>query len=371
MDFDLKAKIGGLINKPRRKSRIPKLVIGINAVDNLGPWNDKMNLPTPETLAIINERVEDIAKKLSEGAHSASKDQIEFYSALRAYRLPMLINKIAHCSGIITTFNPKDLTDPEVALNMPEENRKEINKMLAESRKGLEDAGIDAFMTRLLDSLSPEDGKEMKRLYEEKKNTPVRVGILGQSGVGKTTTVNNLFGAKFKTSRALEGTKEAQYKDFELENGSIITIVDLPGYGRSLEADERYKDIYIRELRNCDVILLIIQANDKAIADDQYMVQCLYEWSKEGLLTSDDKYYGQFNEQMIDEEQANETPKEKGQLSVTRSASNIETVVPASTDQKLKEIRKICLKGMEAYSEDEDSDFYKLLNNILQLTHKD
>ena len=283
----------------------------------------------------------------------------------------MLINKIAHCSGIITTFNPKELTDPEVALNMPEENREEINKMLAESRKGLEEAGMDAFMARLLESLSPEDGKEMKRLYDEKKNTPVRVGILGQSGVGKTTTVNNLFGAKFKTSRTLEGTKEAQYKDFELENGSIITIVDLPGYGRSLEADEKYKDIYIRELKNCDVILLIIQANDKAIADDQYMVQCLYEWSKEGLLTSEDKYYGQRNEESIDNEEAGEPEPPVTEQPDAPVAPETKTAEVGSADSKLKEIRKICLQEMAKYSEDEDGDIYKLLHKIFQLTHKD
>lgn len=243
--------------------------------------------------------------------------------------------------------------------------------MLAESRKGLEEAGMDAFMTRLLESLSPEEGKEMKRLYDEKKNTPVRVGILGQSGVGKTTTVNNLFGAKFKTSRTLEGTKEAQYKDFELDNGSIITIVDLPGYGRSLAADEKYKDIYIRELKNCDVILLIIQANDKAIADDQYMVQCLYEWSKEGLLTSEDKYYGQRNEESIDDEEPGEQEQPVGEQPAVLTAPAPKPAVSDSADTKLKEIRKICLQEMAKYSEDEESDIYKMLHKIFQLTHKD
>lgn len=371
MAFNLTTKLGELVKRPKKKTSIPKLVIGINAVDNLGSWNDNMNLPTPETMAIINERVEDIAQKLSEGAHSASRDQIEYYSALRAYRLPMLINKIAHCSGIITTFNPKDLTDPEVALNMPEENREEINKMMAESRKGLEAAGMDAFMARLLESLSPEDGEEMKRLYDEKKNTPVRVGILGQSGVGKTTTVNNLFGAKFKTSRTVEGTKEAQYKDFELENGSIITIVDLPGYARSVQADEKYQEIYIRELKNCDVILLIIQANDKANLDDVAMVQCLYEWSKEGLLTSDEKYYGQLNE--VDDPEA----EKKDEAETVEQEKHEDTGAPVEVEpsvdikaQRLKDIRKICLNGMAKFSEDEDSDIYKILHEIFQLTHK-
>ena len=45
-----------------------------------------------------------------------------------------------------------------------------------------------------------------------------------------------------------------------------------------------YKKIYIEELKHCDIILLIVQANDKSLVDDQYMLECLYEWSKEGLI---------------------------------------------------------------------------------------
>ena len=58
-------KLSGLVKHPKKKNNIPKLVIGINQVDNLGPWNDNTNLPTAETMAIINERVNDIVNKLS------------------------------------------------------------------------------------------------------------------------------------------------------------------------------------------------------------------------------------------------------------------------------------------------------------------
>ena len=60
--------------------------------------------------------------------------------------------------------------------------------------------------------------------------------------------------------------------------------MDLPGYGRSIAEDKEYQAIYIQELKQCDIILLIVQANEKGLADDQYMIECLYEWSKEGLI---------------------------------------------------------------------------------------
>lgn len=266
------------------QAMIPKLVIGINQVDNLGPWDDAINQPTDKTEKIIQQRAKDIIKKLSSGAHSASPKQIEYYSALRAYRLPYMINRIVHCSKAIIRFRPKDFIEPEVSPGMSEEDRKWIKEQIDKRRAKHADLNFDSIVVRMMDGLNKEQAEEFAKIYAEKKKEPLRVAILGQAGVGKTTTVNNLFNANFKTSRTVVGTDKAQYKDFELEDGSTITIIDLPGYGRSIAEDKSYQQIYINELKHCDIILLIVQANDKALVDDQYMIECLYEWSKEGLI---------------------------------------------------------------------------------------
>lgn len=287
----IKNPFAGIGIKPKKTS-IPKLVIAINQVDNLAtpeaPWNSNINLPSPELEEIIKNRVEDIIAKLSEGAHSASRDQIEYFSALRAYRLPMVINKIVHNSDVITTsFAPKDINDPECAPEMNDEMRKMIADKLEAQRKEHETAGMDAFIARLMETLSPEDAKKLKKGLSSKKETAIKVAVIGQSGVGKSSTVNNLFGAKQIVSRTGEGTTVDNYggsKEYELPDGSKISVADLPGYGREARTDENYKKMYIDVLKDVDIILLVIQANDKAIVDDQEMVQCLYEWSKEGLI---------------------------------------------------------------------------------------
>lgn len=266
------------------KTMIPKLVICINQVDNLGEWDDDINCPTDETEKRIRQRAKDIVEKLSAGSHSASKDQIEYYSALRGYRLPFVVNRIAHCTKAICRFRPVEINDPRVAFNMADEDREYIGQELQKRRKKLEKMNVDSMIAKLMVNLPKEKALELQKIYSEKKAEPLCVGILGQAGVGKTTTVNNLFNANFKVSRTVVGTDKAQYKDFELEDGSIITIVDLPGYGRSISEDEQYKGIYIQELKKCDIILLIVQANEKGLADDQYMIECLYDWSKEGLI---------------------------------------------------------------------------------------
>lgn len=91
-----------------KKTKIPRVVIGINQVDNLGPWDSRLNLPTESTEKAIVRRTNAIVELLSKGSHSAAKEQIEHYSALRAYRMYQMLAKIAqNCKeGIIIPDKP-------------------------------------------------------------------------------------------------------------------------------------------------------------------------------------------------------------------------------------------------------------------------
>lgn len=368
------------ILRPKRETKnigIPKLVIGINQVDNLGEWDKDINQPTRETEEKIKARAEDIIEKLTSGNHGASREQIEYFSALRAYRLPQVINKIIHCTGVITTFKPKEITDPACSEGMPEENREAINEMIAARRAKTKTLGLDSFIEELMSKLDASQSAELQKVIKEKKEKPINVAIIGQSGVGKSTTVNHLFGATERVSRTVEGTNVENfkgYKEYVLDDGSIMRVADLPGYGRSLEnvgdekkdlkdymQEEKYKTIYINELKKCDVILLIIQANDKSIADDQFMIECLYEWSKEGLLVNDGTYYGQdtgLEEDFTVKEEVNDN----------RSNSTAEVI--AASEEKapvdyIRQIEEICEDAMRTL--ERDSEEYRKVKAILKM----
>ena len=342
-----------LLKAKKKKNGIPKLVIGINQVDNLGEWDNDINQPTPETEEKIKARAEDIIEKLTSGNHGASRDQIEYFSALRAYRLPQVINKIIHCTGVITTFKPKEITDPACSEGMSDENREAINEMIAERRAKTQAIGLDSFIADLMSKLDPSQSAELDKVIKEKKAKPINVAIIGQSGVGKSTTVNNLFGATERVSRIAEGTvidNFGGYKEYVLEDGSVMRVADLPGYGRGVAEDEKYKALYINTLKDCDVILLIMQANDKAIVDDQYMVECLYEWSNEGLLVNDGTYYGQdtglAEDFSVKEEPQNE-PKEEAPVDY------------------IKQIEEICEDAMRVL--EKDSEEYNKIKAIFKM----
>jgi predicted GTPase len=106
------------------------------------------------------------------------------------------------------------------------------------------------------------------------------VAIFGKAGVGKTTTVNSLFNATWKTSHTVVGTTKAQMKEFVLKTGGTLEVVDLPGYGVSLGEDRENEKIYQQFIPSCDVVLLVLQANSRDFADDQEMLGKVVEWLK-------------------------------------------------------------------------------------------
>ncbi len=267
------------------KKKIP-IVIGINQVDNMGEWDPVIGLPKPETEKRIQERVRDIVKKLSLGTTVIKPEQIEYYSALRAYRMHNMLAKLAQYSRpeAIIPNNPVEITSKEVSPDMPEDVRRYIQEGIDKIKAQFEKMNFDKFIKEMGAKLSEDERETLEREWKKKKAEALKICVIGKTGVGKTTTVNSLFQAKFVTSRTVVGTPDAQYKDFILPDGGKLTIVDMPGYGRSTAEDRQYRDIYLRELPKCDVILLVVQGNSSDLRDDQRMIKTIESWSKAGLI---------------------------------------------------------------------------------------
>ena len=66
-----------------------------------------------------------------------------------------------------------------------------------------------------------------------------------------------------------------QAKEFSLASGGTITVVDLPGYGRSIREDAEYESLYQEVIAGCD---LVLQATTRDFSDDQEMIEKLAGW---------------------------------------------------------------------------------------------
>lgn len=126
---------------------------------------------------------------------------------------------------------------------------------------------------KIVDSLGEEAAQELSDVIEEAMSQPPKIAVIGKAGVGKTTTINNLFSADWTVGDVDTGTKDKQEASFEMLSGGRLCVVDLPGLGEDLEKDEIYKKMYQEVLPNVDVILYIMQANARDLEEDQIILR--------------------------------------------------------------------------------------------------
>jgi predicted GTPase len=258
-----------------------RLVVGLNGVDKIGPgdWDNDLNGPSREQEVSIRARTQDVARKLASIA-SISEDQVEYYSALRRYRLINLLAALIRNGragfklNAVQPRDPFELASSEVRAFANEERRRRGTQRDEEGKP------LGKLRAELAKVLSPTDLAQIEAQYESERARPPRLALFGKAGVGKTTTVNNLLDAKWRVSHTIPGTNDAQIKEFELKAGGRIIVVDLPGYGRSIREDAEYETIYKQVVHDCDIVLLVLQANARDMSDDQEMLDTIAAWMR-------------------------------------------------------------------------------------------
>jgi small GTP-binding protein len=95
------------------------------------------------------------------------------------------------------------------------------------------------------------------------------ITFLGKTGVGKSATINKLFGTKLETNNVVSCTKDAFY--YQDDNG--VTVIDLPGIAESISADEKYKAIYEKVLSVSNHVVWVLQADTRIYRADQVFMK--------------------------------------------------------------------------------------------------
>lgn len=95
------------------------------------------------------------------------------------------------------------------------------------------------------------------------------IGVLGKTGVGKSSLCNALFGQEVAAVSDVEAcTREPQEVLLSLGNSSLC-LVDVPGVGENLDRDEEYAALYASLLPKLDVVLWLLKADDRAYSVDE------------------------------------------------------------------------------------------------------
>lgn len=150
----------------------------------------------------------------------------------------------------------------------------------------LEQSPLAQFMGYMESKLSPKEYLEFREKVQTEllDRAPV-VAIIGKAGVGKTTTINNLFDVDEFVAEVLtfeqkgyigdvrRGTTRAIRKRFDLKIGIGLDIIDLPGLGDDIRKDQEFEEIYRQILPQCDIILYVLKADNRTLGEDERILQ--------------------------------------------------------------------------------------------------
>lgn len=111
------------------------------------------------------------------------------------------------------------------------------------------------------------------------KEPPPRVALIGETGVGKSSTLNSLFNAGLDISHTEACTQEA--REIRVPLGSMLAsqmkidtveaslgdliVYDMPGLGEGMGVHDQHLSTYDDILRRVDAALWILDAHDRAI----------------------------------------------------------------------------------------------------------
>lgn len=118
---------------------------------------------------------------------------------------------------------------------------------------------------------------EVKKRLAIQKNAPLVVSIMGQTGVGKSSLINALFGTHLKTDPTRPCTKEIERIVLKGKAGHELWFYDLPGIGESDKADSEYLATYKRMLADSDIVLWAIHADNRSVVFDREALQRILE----------------------------------------------------------------------------------------------
>ena len=120
------------------------------------------------------------------------------------------------------------------------------------------------------------------------KNDRLTVVFFGKTGVGKSSTLNAVFGLNWATDNAVACTKKPQFANLDIFDyldfpDQQVRVVDLPGIGESLRDDQKYMAYYKKWISQADSLVWVTQADTRAYKRDEIFLKQLKPFFKPSL----------------------------------------------------------------------------------------
>lgn len=110
---------------------------------------------------------------------------------------------------------------------------------------------------------------EIKKRLDNVINYVPRIGIMGKTGVGKSSLCNALFGMEVCEISDVEACTRRE-KEVSVNIGKKgLKLIDVPGVGESEARNKEYSELYTKLIPELDLILWVIKGDDRAHSEDE------------------------------------------------------------------------------------------------------
>lgn len=107
---------------------------------------------------------------------------------------------------------------------------------------------------------------EIKAEISRIRNYTPKIAVFGDTGVGKSSLCNALFGKDIAQISDVEACTRSPQEIFLSGNGNGIKLIDVPGIGEDPKRHAEYRELYKSLLPELDLVIWAVKADDRKYA---------------------------------------------------------------------------------------------------------